>query len=190
MNFITEFFVEYLQFQQSTFSSLILPLIIFLARITDVSIGTIRVILISRGSRFISAGLGFFEVLIWLVVTGQVMQNLESPLSFIAYAAGFAAGNFVGVTIEGKMALGFVLVRIVAQHDATKLAEHLRGDNYGVTMQEALGAQGEVKLLFTVVARKDLNKIVSTVQKFNPKAFMTIEDVRGVSDGVFPSHQA
>ena len=190
MNFITEFFVEYLQFQQSTFSSLILPLIIFLARITDVSIGTIRVILISRGSRFISAGLGFFEVLIWLVVTGQVMQNLESPLSFIAYAAGFAAGNFVGVTIEGKMALGFVLVRIVARHDATELAEHLRGDNYGVTMQEALGAQGEVKLLFTVVARKDLNKIVSTVQKFNPKAFMTIEDVRGVSDGVFPSHQA
>jgi hypothetical protein len=98
----------------------VLPILIFLARVIDVSLGTLRIIFIARGRRKLAPLLGFFEVLIWIVVVSQVMQNLHSPLSFIAYAAGFATGNYVGMWIEDKLAIGTLIVRVIVPQEASR----------------------------------------------------------------------
>lgn len=93
----------------------ILPFLIFLSRIFDVSLGTLRIIFVNRGMKYLAPLIGFFEVLIWLIVIGNVMKNIGSPINYIAYAAGFATGNFVGIYLEGKLAMGVILLRIITQ---------------------------------------------------------------------------
>jgi len=100
---------------------IILPLLIFAARVIDVSMGTVRVIFISRGFKYLAPIVGFFEILTWLLAIGQIMKNLSNPLCYIAYAGGFAMGNYVGMCIADKLSLGVVLIRIVTRKDALPL---------------------------------------------------------------------
>ncbi len=164
----------------------ILPILIFSARILDVSMGTLRVILVAKGVRLLASVLGFFEVLIWLVAIGQIMQNLTHWLNYIAYAAGFATGNFVGMVIEDRLALGSVLLRLITSREADTLVEELRARNYGVTSTDARGRYGPVKVIFMVLARHNLQNVLKTVERYNPRAFYTIEDVRKVHEGIPP----
>lgn len=168
------------------FTWVILPLLIFFARILDVSIGTIRVILVSRGVRFLAAFIGFFEVLIWLLAIGQIIKNLNNVVCYLAYGGGFAMGTYLGVLIEGKLSIGMVIVRIITQRDATELISFLHLKGYGVTRVNAEGAYGDVMILFSIVRRTDLKDIIDVVKKLDPKAFYSIEDVRFVSEGIFP----
>lgn len=163
-----------------------IPLFIFFARVADVSIGTVRVIFIARGMRFLAPLLGFFEVLIWLLAIGQIMQNLTNPVSYLAYAGGFAAGTFIGIYIENRLSLGIVILRIITQQDASALVDWLRTAHYGVTTIDAQGIKGPVKIIFTVLKRRDIPNVAAKIQEFNPHAFYSVEDVRFVSEGVFP----
>lgn len=168
------------------FKMILLPLLIFLLRIVDVSIGTLRIIYISRGMKILATVCGFFEVLIWLVAISQVFQHLSSWEMFLAYASGFAIGNYVGITIENKLALGFLAIRIITQKNAARLLEHLRSEGYGVTNVPAFGATGKVHVIFTVVKRKAISDIIKVIMKYNPKAFYSIEEIKAVKEGVFP----
>jgi uncharacterized protein YebE (UPF0316 family) len=168
------------------FIFIVLPLLIFLARVCDVSLGTIRIILVSRGAKFIAPVLGFFEIMIWLIAIGKVMQNMDNWLCYIAYAGGFATGNYVGICIEERLAVGMFIIRVISGTDATELIQSLRQEGYGVTSQVADGSSGKVNVLYSVIQRSEIQKVVSMVQKYNPKAFYSIEDVRAVSEGVFP----
>ena len=168
------------------FAYIVLPILIFLARICDVTLGTIRVIFISKGIKYLAPAIGFFEVIIWLLAIGQVMNNLTNVVSYIAYGAGFAAGTYVGMFIEEKISIGLVIVRVITRHDATPLIECLRQKNYGVTAIDGEGATGPVKLIFTVVQRQDLSRVIAIIKKFNPKAFYSVEEVRSVAEGVIP----
>jgi len=165
----------------------VLPILIFLARVTDVSLGTLRIIFIARGRRKLAPLLGFFEVLIWIVVVSQVMQNLHSPLSFIAYAAGFATGNYVGMRIEDKLAIGTLIVRVIVPQEASRLMTRLHDAGYGVTSIDAHGSTGEVTLVYTVVKRKDLYDVMTIIQDTYPKAFTSVEEVRSTHEGIFPA---
>lgn len=165
-------------FHSAFFSLVIIPLLIFLARITDVSIGTVRIIVVSRGIRALAAILGFFEVMIWLLAIRQIMQNLNNPFNYIAYAAGFAMGNFTGISIERRLLVSNVMVRVITRKDASALTSFLRGNGYGVTTVDAQGMEGPVKMIFTVVNRKNLFEIVEAIKKFNPNAFYTIEEMK------------
>lgn len=165
---------------------IILPLLIFLARIGDVSIGTVRLILLSRGARLWAPLLGFFEVLIWLLAIGHIMKNLNNVACYAAYAGGFATGNYIGMLIESRLRLGVVLVRIIALKDATELADQLRERHYGVTALQGQGKEGPVHILFTIVRRTGLEEVIETVQRLSPQAVFSVEDVRAVSGGVFP----
>src|SRR5512139_2116447 len=138
----------------------VLPLLVFCARVLDVSLGTLRIIFISRGRRKFAPLLGFFEVLIWIVVVSQVIQNLHSPLAFIAYAAGFATGNYVGMWIEDKLAIGTLIVRVIVPQEASQLMARLHDAGYGVTSIDARGSTGQVTLIYTVVKRKDLYDVM------------------------------
>src|SRR4030042_7197461 len=108
------------------FDLLILPLFIFIARICDVSLDTLRIIFISKGYKFVAPVIGFFEVLIWIVVITRVIQNLDNWLCYIAYAGGFATGNFVGMVLDEKLAIGHEMVRVITKKDAYDLTNALR----------------------------------------------------------------
>ncbi|WP_136805862.1 DUF2179 domain-containing protein [Desulfosediminicola flagellatus] len=169
----------------TTFAYIILPVLVFLARILDVSIGTLRIIFVSKGLKNFAAMLGFFESLIWLIAVTQVMQNLNSWQTYIAFAAGFAAGNYVGVVLEERIALGNLLIRVITQKKAHELVQVLREAGYGVTSVDAMGAAGPVNLIFTISKRRNLNKIISIIKHYNPNAFYTIEDMRYVNQ-IYP----
>jgi uncharacterized protein YebE (UPF0316 family) len=166
-----------------------LPFLIFLARVADVTMGTVRVIFVSRGMKYLAPVVGFFEILIWLLAIGQIMQNLSNPMCYIAYAGGFAMGNYVGITIAEKLSLGVVLIRVVTAKDALPLVERLKGRDYGVTSVDGHGASGEVKVVFTVVQRREVRNVVELIKTFNPHAFYSIEEVGFVEKGVFPLRQ-
>jgi uncharacterized protein YebE (UPF0316 family) len=131
--------------------------------------------------------LGFFEVSIWLFAIAQVMQNLTSPGCFIAFAAGFSLGNFLGVLLEQKLALGNVVVHITTREDASGLMERLKRAGYGVTALEAQGATGPVQVVFTVIKRKELTHVVAIIRGFDPKAFYSVNDLQSAVEGIFPA---
>ena len=168
------------------FSLVVVPAFIFLARICDVTIGTMRIIFVARGMKMVAPILGFFEVFIWIIAVGQIFQNLTNPLNYFAYAAGFATGNYVGMIVEEKLAMGLALIRIITQRDATNLINYLRAAGYGVTVLDAQGKQGPGKVIFSVVKRKNIKNVEDAIHEFNPKAFYSIEDVRRAAEGTFP----
>ena len=160
----------------------IVPLLIFLARIIDVSLGTVRIILVSRGNRAIASVLGFFEVFIWLLAISQIVQNLTDIENYIAYAAGFAAGTYIGMTIERRLAIGKLLVRIIIPREHSDLIVYLIAQNYRITYVDAEGALGHRTIIFMIVKRSSLKKVIKIIKHYSPKAFYTVEDVRMVRD--------
>ncbi len=164
------------------FDYIILPLLIFLARITDVSLDTIRVIMVSKGYRRLAPYIGFFQVLIWIITITRIMENLDNWLTYVGYAAGFAMGTYVGMRIEERIALGYELLRIITRADAEDLVRTLRERGYSVTISNGQGRDGEVGILFLILKRKVIGEVVELVKQFNPHAFYTIEDVRFVHD--------
>ncbi|NLL27326.1 MAG: DUF2179 domain-containing protein [Bacteroidales bacterium] len=164
---------------------IILPILIFLARIADQSVGTLRLILLARGMKFWVPFLGFFEVIIWLLAVGQIINDLTNWVAIIAYGAGFATGNLIGIMLDEKLSLGTVVVRIIPKFDTTNLIKHLSEQNFGVTVMDAEGVRGHVKIIMSIIKRKDLKLFIEIVNKHNPNAFYTIEDVKAVSEGVF-----
>lgn len=160
------------------YSYLILPLLIFIARIIDVSMGTVRVIFITRGFKIIAPIIGFFEILIWLMAAGQIFNNMSNFVIYIAYAGGFAAGTYIGIIIEEKLSVGKVMIRIITSKDPKPLIEKLKLEEYTLTVTQGQGAKGEVKIIFTVIDRKYLKEAIGIIKEFNPHAFYAIEDVR------------
>ncbi|MGI6458003.1 MAG: DUF2179 domain-containing protein [bacterium] len=160
-------------------------LFIFFARVCDVSIGTVRIILVSKGRQILAPLLGFVEVVIWLAAAGSVMQNLNQPIFFISYALGFAAGTYIGIMIERVLALGNVIVRIVTRREACDLIRVLRDRHYRITNIHAEGNEGDVSVIFTIVKRKHLPQLLEVVLQHNPNAFYTVEDVRAVAQEVY-----
>src|SRR5208337_3335860 len=172
------------------FAFVIVPLLIFCARICDMSLDTIRVIFMSKGIKYLPSFIGFFEVIIWLVAIGQVMNNLTNAVCYIAYGAGFATGTFVGMAIEEKLSLGLTSVRIITKEDPTSLMQYLRAHDYGVTSIDGEGGTGKVKMVFTIIKRQDLPHVIGIIKEFHPKAFYSVEEVKSVAEGVFPERRS
>ncbi len=163
------------------FSYIILPLLIFVARIADVSIGTIRIIFVSKGFKYLAPLLGFFEVLIWILAITKIMGQANNFVFYIAYAGGFAMGNLVGMAIEKKLSIGKVIIRVISHKDVSKLTEQIKKSNYPITIVDGEGNQGKVKLIFLITDRKESRKVIEIIESFDPKAFYSIEDVRYVN---------
>ncbi|WP_297336166.1 DUF2179 domain-containing protein [Algoriphagus sp.] len=161
---------------------LIMPALIFIARVGDVSINTLRIMFMMNGKKNIAPVLGFFEALIWLLAIGQIFQNINNPMSYIAYAAGFGTGTYVGMYFEEKLALGRVLVRVITPATQHELMEFMKERNYRFTNVGAEGRFGKVNLLFTVMKRENLKEFITKVKAVDEKAFYTIESVKRVSE--------
>ena len=164
------------------FQYILLPLLIFFARIVDVSLGTIRIIFISKGFKFLSLIIGFVEVLIWLVAINRIWSDMSNVWLYIAYAGGFATGNYVGIWLDEKISLGMAMITVIIRKNANKLIRALKKSEFKLTIVNGQSGKAEkdVKIIFLVVKRRDIKKIFNVIQKINPKAFYTIEDIRSV----------
>ena len=176
-------------FNSDIFVWVILPLLIFVSRILDVSIGTMRLIFVSKGFKYLAPVLGFFEVIIWLLAISQIMQHLDNFLCYIAYGLGFAMGNYAGIILEEKISIGTVLLRVMPKKHTTELISYLREKGYGVTTVEVEGMKGKIKMLLSIINRKNAKEYINMVHRFNPSAFYTVEDIKSVKEGYFKSHR-
>lgn len=169
--------------QSDLFNYVIMPILIFCARIIDVSIGTIRLMLIAKGRKFIAPLLGFVEVFLWILVIRQILNNVDNLVSCVAFAGGFATGNFVGMIIEEKLAMGVEVIRIITRQEGGQLMSCLRDAGFGITSQEAQGTTGKVNIIFTIVNRRERAKVIAIIKECNPGAFYSVEDIKSVREG-------
>lgn len=191
IQFLPEIMTTLQEFYDSgLFTYAILPLLIFMARIMDVTIGTMRIVMVAKGQKFWAPILGFFEVFIWIITMSKVMQNLDNWMCYIGYAGGFATGNWVGLILEEKLAMGIVKIQIITRKEASQLISALKDAGYGITHHDAHGANGIVSIIHTIVKRTDIDKVDNIIMTYNPKAFYSIEEIKFVSQGVFPIQSA
>ncbi len=162
-----------------------LPLIVFLAEMFVVTLSTIRIIFLSRGRKGAAALLGFFEITLWLFAMAQIMQNLSDVGCYLGFAAGFTLGNFLGVWIENCLGLGTVLVRIITAKNAAPLVASLQAQEFGVTYLDGHGARGPVKIVFSVIPRKELSRALEVIGHFDPKAFYAVDEIQSVGPSLF-----
>ncbi len=168
------------------FSWTVLPVLIFFARVVDVSIGTLRIIFVSRSKRLIAPLLGIFESIIWLLAVSQIMQNVDNFVCIMAYGLGFAAGNYVGILIEEKLALGTLIIRVFLVGEKSDMKDKLYEAGFGVTSIDAHGRNGNVVILYTIIKRRDYETAVSVIEQCRSDAFYSVEEVRSVRKGIFP----
>ena len=167
----------------------LLPLMVFFAELCVVTLCTLRIIFISRGKRMLAPVVGFFEVTIWLFAIGQVMQNLNDPGCFLGFAGGFTLGNFLGMLTEKWLAMGTVAVRTVTHKDATSLIRGLQEAQFRVTSLDAEGARGPVKVVFTVIPRRELEDVLVLIRNFDPQAFYSVDDIQEAGPSRIPERK-
>jgi len=165
------------------------PLFIFLARICDVSLGTLRIVFVSKGMRLRAAALGFIEVLIWIIIVAQIIGHLNNWVNFVAYAAGFSAGTYLGMWIENRLKVETLIVRIITAANIDELVKKLKNSGFMLTRVGAEGSLGPVEIVFTIVKRKRWNDVKGIIESFDSDAFYSVEEVKFVSgkaDGLLP----
>jgi len=166
-------------------------LFIFMLRITDVSLGTLRMIMITRGKRLLATTLGFVEATIWVVAVSQVLTNLDTLWNVVSYSSGYAAGTLLGMWLEEKLALGVVEVGVVSIEKGPEIVQKIRDAGYGATKLQAKGRSGPVTLIVVVVERKHLAKIIGLVSAIDPLCSITVDDQRHVIRGTLgPDNKA
>lgn len=171
--------------ETNLFTFLILPLAIFLARIADVSLGTLRIMFVSKGMKHIAPIVGFFEVFIWILAISRIFQNLDNWAAYIAYAGGFATGNYLGMILEERLALGHEMIRVITKSEADILVSELKLKGFGVTSIQATGTDGEVGVVYVIVRRSMVNEVLSLIKVNNPQALYTIEAIRYVNKEIY-----
>lgn len=165
-------------------------LAIFCLRIVDVSCDTMRVIFTIRGKRGAAAALGFVQALVWIFAVGNAVKHLDSAWHVLGYSAGYATGTFVGISIEQALAFGVAQVRVISKHAGVEIAEHLRERGYGVTEFPGFGREGSVEILNCVVHRNHLPEVLATVERWDPEAFVTVEEPKALRGGSFADRQS
>ena len=177
-----DFFTGTLGISENIFSYLLLPLLIFIARIFDVSINTIRIIYVLGGRRVTATVLGFFESFIWLMAIRQIFEHLDNWICYVAYPAGFASGILVGMIIEERIAYGKVIVRIITLKEVHELITYLSAQQFRYTHVNAEGPDGHENLVFTVLQRENLEALLLKLKEILPTAFYTVEKVNRAAE--------
>jgi len=159
-------------------------LLIFAARVTDVSLSTMRTLLLVRGKRLLAASIGFFEVSVYIIALKFLFDRLDNPLSLLVYSLGFATGNLVGSYLEERMGMGYTTVQVITMVSPQELCARLRREGYGVTVWEGLGREGAHHVLNITVARRALGPLLRRVESWDPCAFVIVQDTRSTRGGI------
>ncbi len=163
----------------------LLPVMIFFGRICDVTLGTLRIIFVSKGQKTIAPIIGFFEVFIWIVIISQILSRANDLVSYISYAAGYATGTYAGMLIESKLAFGVLLYRVYTKKSGDGLVRMLSENGFGATMIEGEGSVGRVDVIETVVSRQKMKRVEQVINDFDCNAFYVTEDIRTTQNGIF-----
>ncbi|TFH38806.1 MAG: DUF2179 domain-containing protein [Bacteroidia bacterium] len=169
----------------STFTYIVLPLAIFIARIVDVSLGTLRIMFVAKGMRHIAPFIGFFEVFIWILAISRIFSNLDNWIAYVAYAGGFATGNWLGMVLEERLAIGHEMIRVITKSEAHDLVNTLKEKGFGVTFIKATGVDGDVGVVYVIVKRSMVNDVLQIIKENNPMALYTIEAIRFVNKEIY-----
>ena len=162
---------------------------VFFAKIFDVSIGTVRIIITVQGRTVIAFVLGLIEVMIWLLVVSTVINQVrEVPILIAFYSFGYATGNFVGIIIERKLAFGITILRVITRNAGKVIADYLRKEGQPVTVFVGEGMKGPVNELYIACRRRDIKWILPEVKRLDKQAFYVIEQARDVSKILRPIH--
>ncbi len=172
-------------FSTNIFNWIVMPLLIFLSRVFDVSFGTMRVVFVSQGFKRVASVLSFFEVILWVLVARQILTGLNNYVWMIAYAAGYATGTYFGVCISEKFNNSKIAVRVIVTKDYEDIIEELKENDFGVTVIDSHGNNGKTKILYSVIKSKDLTDVLKIINKYNKKAFYSIESIKSVNEGIF-----
>jgi len=171
------------------FRWVILPLLIFLARICDQTFATLRLIFLTKGLKRIVPFFAFFEAMIWLIAISQILSHLDNWATFVAYGLGYATGNYVGMVFEERLSIGSVIIRIFPKERIPEFIEVFQTHNYGYTIINAEGSTGELKIIFCIVRRKYLPHLIAQINAIDDNTFYTIEEVKTVKKGIFKTSE-
>lgn len=160
-----------------------LPPLIFSLRTTDMTLATLRMLSVLHGRRLAAWFIGFFQALVFVAGVAGVLDNLEDPLNLVAYAAGFATGNVIGITLEARLAPGHSLLRVISAHRGNAIAESLRSQGWGVTEMAGRGMGGTVSFILCNLPRREVKSVRHQVVGLDPEAFVTVEHVRSLRGG-------
>ena len=172
-------------YEGQMFQYVVLPALIVLARISDVSLSTLRIILITKGLKKVAPIVAFFEVFIWVLVARQILSVSPNFAQLMAYCIGYTLGTYIGIIMDNQLSLGKVIVRVILSKDCVNLQQALWGNKYGLTIVDAHGRDGELKLLFIVINRIELDQLLGLIKEHNPTAFFTVENVQSANAGFF-----
>jgi uncharacterized protein YebE (UPF0316 family) len=166
-----------------TTTTLLNALLIFALRVCDMSLDTVRVLFVMRGRKGIAWVIGFVQSAVFLIAFAAALKNIDNPLSFLGYAAGFATGNVVGIWMEEKMAIGYTYLRIISMRFGSKIAEQLRAEGYAVTEISGRGKDGMVNILNCSILRRHTTHAIQIVEDIDPEAFVTSQDTSAIQRG-------
>jgi len=152
--------------------------VVFLLRVTDVSMGTLRTVYILQGRRIRATVIGFFEVLIWIFVVSQVVAAISNWVLMIGYAGGFATGTYLGLWLESHFAIGYAQLRIISRSYGEQIASALWKENFGATVVRGHGRAGDIDLVFSIVPRRHINKCVQIASGIDKDSFVSVSDSR------------
>jgi uncharacterized protein YebE (UPF0316 family) len=158
-------------------------LLIFCLRVVDMSLATLRFMLLLRGKKALGWVFGFAQSMIAVLAISAVLDNLDNFVNVIGYAAGFATGGVVGVYIEGKLAIGFAHVRVISSTLGQAVVGKLRENGFAVTEWSGRGKDGVVAMINVSIKRKQINQVRRIVKEVDNSAFITSEDLRPVRRG-------
>lgn len=174
-------------YDSSWFHYIVMPLLIFICKVSDVTLGTLRNLFLAKGIKSIVPVVGFFEVMIWIIAVNQVLKHLDNVMSYMGWGLGYAAGIYIGIKIDERLGLGLQMMRIVTNKSCDELVDGLAKENFGVTVMDGNGTKGPVKVIYIIIKRTDYRKVNLLVQQYSPEAFYTVEDIREANRGVFPA---
>ena len=161
----------------------ILILTIFVLRVGNMALDTLRVLYIVRGRRLAVWMLGFAQSVLWISAITFALSSLDNVWSIIAYAAGFATGNIVGMQIEERLAIGHAHMRIISSNLGSAIVETLRTAGFAVTEMAGRGKDGTVSVISCGVKRRDIGPARRSINEIDPDAFITVEDMRPLHRG-------
>jgi uncharacterized protein YebE (UPF0316 family) len=173
-------------FEFDIISHLLLPMLIFLARVLDVTLATVKLMFVVNNARKFAAILGFFEALITILALSRIMADASNIASYVMYAAGFASGTYLGMRIEERLAYGNVLIRIISKQIPASLLDYLLKNDYRYSLVDANDSSGNTQVMFTICKRSKLRKFLENLQVIAPHAVYTIEGVKAVSEDLLP----
>jgi uncharacterized protein YebE (UPF0316 family) len=173
-------------YNSEVFHWLVMPFLIFICRVSDVTLGTLRNLFLSKGIKTLVPIVGFFEVLIWLVAVNQVLKHMDNIMCYAGWGLGYATGIIIGIKIDERLGLGLQMLRIITNQNCTNLIQALNKEDLGATIIDGKGAKGPIQMVYLIIKRTDFKKVSMFIQLHNPDAFYTVEDVKEARHGVFP----